>query len=110
VDHNVIGRHPKNRIKILEAGISKVHCLIASEENQTFSIRDLGSRNGTYINGTRLKGKMFLKDGDEIKMGNTLCLFREQMEARRDQMASDDDKATPSAKYILHKVAPQQAE
>ena len=26
VDHNVIGRHPKNRIKILEAGISKVHC------------------------------------------------------------------------------------
>jgi len=38
VDHNVIGRHPKNRIKILEAGISKVHCLIANEEGRGFSI------------------------------------------------------------------------
>jgi adenylate cyclase len=106
VDHNVIGRHPKNRIKILEAGISKVHCLIASEENQTFSIRDLGSRNGTYINGTRLKGKMFLKDGDEIKMGHTLCLFREQMEARRVKWRDDDKDAIMET--ILHKVAPQQ--
>jgi adenylate cyclase len=106
VDHNVIGRHPKNRIKILEAGISKVHCLIASEENQTFSIRDLGSRNGTYINGTRLKGKMFLKDGDEIKMGHTLCLFREQMEARRVKWRDDDKDAIRET--ILHKVAPQQ--
>jgi adenylate cyclase len=106
VDHNVIGRHPKNRIKILEAGISKVHCLIASEENQTFSIRDLGSRNGTFINGNRLKGKMFLKDGDEIKMGHTLCLFREQMEARRVKWRDDDKDAIRET--ILHKVAPQQ--
>jgi len=106
VDHNVIGRHPKNRIKILEAGISKVHCLIASEENETFSIRDLGSRNGTYINGTQLKGKMFLKDGDEIRMGHTLCLFREQMEARRVKWRDDDKDAI--RENILHKVAPQQ--
>jgi adenylate cyclase len=102
----VIGRHPKNRIKILEAGISKVHCLIASEENQTFSIRDLGSRNGSFVNGSRLRGKILLKDGDEIQLGNTRCLFREQMEARKVKWIEDDEDALK--KKILHKVAPAQ--
>ena len=106
VDHNVIGRHPKNRIKILEAGISKVHCLIASAESQTFSIRDLGSRNGTFVNGARLKGKMLLKDGDEIQIGNTRCLFREHMETRKVKWLEDDEDTIK--KTIIHKVAPAQ--
>ena len=106
VDHNVIGRHPKNRIKILEAGISKVHCLIAAEEQQGFSIRDLGSRNGTYVNGERVKSKTLLSDGDELRIGNTRCLFRERMEARKVKWLEEDEEAL--RKRILHKVAPEQ--
>jgi len=106
VDHNVIGRHPKNRIKILEAGISKVHCLITSEENQTSAIRDLGSRNGSFVNGTRVKGKVLLKDGDELQIGNTRCLFREQMAARKVKWIEEDEDAIKRS--ILHKVAPEQ--
>ena len=106
VDHNVIGRHPKNRIKILEAGISKVHCLITSEESQTFSIRDLGSRNGTVVNGARIKGKILLKDGDEIQLGHTRCLFREHMETRKVKWLEDDEDTIK--KTIIHKIAPAQ--
>jgi len=106
VDHNVIGRHPKNRIKILEAGISKVHCLIASEDDQGFSIRDLGSRNGTYVNDTRLKGKMLLQDGDEIRLGSTRCLFREQLEIKDVKWREDARDVIEG--HILHKVAPEQ--
>jgi adenylate cyclase len=79
-DHNVLGRHPKNRIKVFEPGVSKVHCLISFEDEQTFSVRDLGSRNGTFVNDKRVKGKVVLKDGDEIRMGKTRCLFRDQMD------------------------------
>ncbi len=106
VDHNVIGRHPKNRIKILETGISKVHCLIASEEDRSFSIRDLGSRNGTLVNATRIKGKQILEDGDEIRFGSTRCLFREQMQARKVKWRTDD--LDTIKKGILHKVSPEQ--
>ncbi len=106
VDHNVIGRHPKNRIKIFEAGISKVHCLIASEAEQGFSIRDLGSRNGTYVNDTRIKGKTYLKDGDDIRMGSTRCLFREEMEVRKIKWIEEDEEAIK--RQILHKVPPEQ--
>jgi adenylate cyclase len=106
VDHNVIGRHPKNRIKILEGGISKVHCLIACEADRAFSIRDLGSRNGTFINGTRIKGKMPLADGDELRIGNTRCLFRDQKEAR--QIKWLDGERAALQDRILHKVLPEQ--
>ena len=105
-DHNVIGRHPKNRIKILEAGISKVHCLITAEQQQGFSIRDLGSRNGTFVNGERVKGKKLLSDGDELRIGNTRCLFRERMEARKVKWVEEDEEVLKQR--ILQKVAPEQ--
>lgn len=78
-DHNVLGRHPKNRIKVQEPGVSKVHCLISQDSGRDFTIRDLGSRNGTYVNGKRITGKVALKDGDDLLLGNTRCLFREEI-------------------------------
>lgn len=105
VDHNVLGRHPKNRIKVLEPGVSKVHCLISAEDEQAFSVRDLGSRNGTFVNDKRIKGKVFLKDGDEIRMGNTRCLFRDQTEALTINWVEED--LAEIEDRIQHKVAPR---
>lgn len=91
-DHNVVGRHPKNRIKVLEPGVSKVHCLISQEGDGAFTIRDLGSRNGTYVNGDRVEEAVALSDGDEILLGTTRCLFREEMAASAVvRMVSDPD-------------------
>ncbi len=104
-DHNVLGRHPKNRIKVLEPGVSKVHCLISAEDEQRFSIRDLGSRNGTFVNDKRIKGKLVLKDGDEIRMGNTRCLFRDQIDALTINWV--EEVPAEIEKRIQHKVAPR---
>ena len=49
---------------------------------------------------------MLLKDGDEIQIGNTRCLFREQMETRKVKWLGDDEETITSR--ILHKVAPAQ--
>lgn len=74
-EHNLIGRHTKNRITIPDPGISSVHCLIEFEKRKRFIIRDLGSLNGTFVNNTRIRGKAVLKDKDEIIIGNTRCVF-----------------------------------
>ncbi len=105
VDHNVLGRHPKNRIKVLEPGVSKVHCLISAEDEQRFSVRDLGSRNGTFVNDKRIKGKVVLKDGDEIRMGSTRCLFRDKIDALTINWVEETREEIEAR--IRHKVAPR---
>ncbi|MGD8241648.1 MAG: adenylate/guanylate cyclase domain-containing protein [Desulfobacterales bacterium] len=105
VDHNVLGRHPKNRIKVLEPGVSKVHCLISAEDEQTYSVRDLGSRNGTFVNDKRIKGKVVLNDGDEVRLGNTRCLFRDQIDALNIQWTEQTPEEIEG--HVQHKVAPR---
>ncbi|MBW2606672.1 MAG: FHA domain-containing protein [Deltaproteobacteria bacterium] len=74
-EHCIIGRHTSNHITILDPGISSVHSLITFEFKQGFVIRDLGSLNGTFVNNKKLDGKLSLNDGDEIRLGNTRCIF-----------------------------------
>jgi pSer/pThr/pTyr-binding forkhead associated (FHA) protein len=69
---NFIGRGGNNLINIPDNYISKQHAVIRYTPNGLI-ISDLGSRNGTFLNGERiLKGSYkILKDGDLIKIGNT---------------------------------------
>jgi len=69
---NFIGRGGNNLINIPDNYISKQHAVIRYTPNGLI-ISDLGSRNGTFLNGERiLKGNYkILKDGDLIKIGNT---------------------------------------
>jgi adenylate cyclase len=105
-DHNVIGRHPKNRIKVLSIDVSKVHCLITGDHGRGFAVRDLGSRNGTFVNGKRIRSKTQLRDGDEIRLGNTRCLFREEVFTGVFRTVGETDDAL--ARRIVAKVSPLQ--
>src|SRR5262249_45520917 len=71
---NSLGRHPNNSIQLLDKIVSKEHCLIELRGDQ-FVLRDLGSLNGTYINGERVRGEGVLKHGDEIALGATRARF-----------------------------------
>lgn len=54
-------------------------------ENGHFVVEDLGSTNGTYVNGRRVSGPTVLAPGDEIKLGKTLVKFNgvtEETQAR----------------------------
>ena len=68
-----IGREPSNLVPILDASVSRRHCLIRREAEQ-FKIQDLNSRNSTFVNGVPVKERI-LASGDEIKIGNSLFLF-----------------------------------
>src|SRR5512144_1574211 len=71
---NSLGRHPNNSIQLLDKIVSKEHCIIELRDGQ-FILRDLGSLNGTYINGDRVRGEQPLKHGDEIALGSTRARY-----------------------------------
>ena len=69
-----IGRHPNNTIQVLDTLTSKEHVVI-EQQGPSMVLHDLGSMNGTYINGERITGMRLLRHGDEIRMGNSSFRF-----------------------------------
>ena len=78
-DRNGLGRHPRNSIQILDRIVSKEHCTI-ERRGSHYIVRDLGSLNGTLINGQRV-AEHALRDKDEIKLCTTRIVFHEQSSA-----------------------------
>lgn len=66
----MIGRSAESDIRLTGIEVSRKHCRIIPGEGLV--IDDLGSRNGTFVNGERLKEPTALKDGDVI----TVCNMR----------------------------------
>ncbi len=71
---NSLGRHPNNSIQLLDKIVSKEHCILEQRDGG-FVLRDLGSLNGTYVNGERVRGEMMLRHGDEIALGSTRARY-----------------------------------
>lgn len=85
---NTLGRHPSNSIQLLETIISKQHCAI-DQRGDDYVLRDLGSMNGTYVNGRRLSGAIVLQHGDEIRIGETRARFELQEPAPESEPLPD---------------------
>jgi pSer/pThr/pTyr-binding forkhead associated (FHA) protein len=66
-DWMVIGRGRSADVVIVEATISRAHAAIGYDENGFF-LQDLGSTNGSRVNGTR-EARVALGDGDELQLG-----------------------------------------
>ncbi|MBB3177280.1 FHA domain-containing protein [Variovorax sp. Sphag1AA] len=67
-DENTLGRGPKNDIVIDSPQASRVHAVITVEP-AFVTIRDLGSRNGTFVNDHRIESQLLVHD-DSIKLGS----------------------------------------
>jgi Nif-specific regulatory protein len=88
-----IGREPSNRISLLDAAVSRRHCVISLNSGR-FKIQDLNSRNSTFVNGVPVTERT-LESGDEIKIGNSLFVFvvPETERGRSPSTAVEFDKA-----------------
>ena len=73
-DFNSLGRHPSNTIQLLDKIVSKEHCIV-ERRGPAYVLRDLGSLNGTYVNGERVNGERELKHGDDIALGGTRARY-----------------------------------
>jgi pSer/pThr/pTyr-binding forkhead associated (FHA) protein len=65
-----IGRLPSAHLCLDDERASRVHSVISSEGNGRLSIVDMGSLEGTFLNGKRVN-KGFVEFGDEIRIGRT---------------------------------------
>lgn len=64
-----IGRTPDNDVVIHDPKISRHHAQIVQHERGEYSIVDLKSTNGTYVNGIRIYGECVLKNTDKVSLG-----------------------------------------
>ncbi len=72
----VIGRSVKQcNFVINDPLVSQIHAEI-SFDGKNFIIKDLGSKNGTFVNGVKIVGAVILQPGDKIKIGNSILVFK----------------------------------
>jgi hypothetical protein len=70
-----VGTLASNDVVVDADGVSRVHAVL-ERFGDTWCVRDLGSRNGTFVNGARVLGERPLHSGDEILLGRLRLLFR----------------------------------
>lgn len=70
-----VGRHPDSDIFLDDITVSRRHVEL-STSNTGYMIRDVGSLNGTYLNGERLEdSEVSLTNGDELQIGKFKLLY-----------------------------------
>lgn len=73
-----LGRAPDVDIKFQDIHVSSHHARIFFEDNKWF-IEDLGSKNGTKINGRRINRPHPLSIGDKIEIGESILFLEEEV-------------------------------
>jgi adenylate cyclase len=71
------GRGATNTIVLADDLVSRNHAIIECREDRKFFLTDLGSRNGTFRNGSRISSPTRLRDGDHISLGPYSFVFHD---------------------------------
>jgi pSer/pThr/pTyr-binding forkhead associated (FHA) protein len=71
----VIGRDESSALWIDDAQVSRRHARIVIDDSGAV-LEDLGSKNGTYLRGKRVKAPRKLADEDEVTIGPASMIFR----------------------------------
>ncbi len=90
----VLGRDLTCEMQVPDDKVSRRHVRIA-REGEAWTLTDLGSRNGTLVNGTRMETRT-LVPLDEVKVGDTTLLFVAEDEARGELPAEDTSWVRPT--------------
>jgi len=100
----IIGREEDCDMRIPVAEVSREHCRVAPSESGGLEIEDLGSSNGTYVNGMRVEEAEMVA-GDVLKIGPAIMVLRvdnqpadiDANEAMLRGTPSEDEAAPPAS-------------
>jgi DNA-binding winged helix-turn-helix (wHTH) protein len=72
---HVVGREPGTSFCLDDSTVSRKHARIVATYDRV-TIEDLGSKNGTFVQGRKVEGPTTLADGDEVQVGSVRLTFR----------------------------------
>jgi serine phosphatase RsbU (regulator of sigma subunit) len=84
-DRVTIGRSRENDIFLPDQWLSRHHAEIR-KDGDGFALKDLGSKNGTLLNGTRIGGEQRLRPGDVITLGEHALTFHAEKDEAEQEM------------------------
>lgn len=99
---NKLGRNPTNDFRISAPSVSSFHAEIQVEQG-TVRVRDLGSTNGTFINGEQVQ-EGSLSPGDTLRLGEVELALEEVLVTPRREVASGNTEQIARAAAELPKV------
>lgn len=104
-DQLTIGRDSTNGVAINDAEISRRHARLMFQGGK-YVLEDLGSTNGTFVNGQRLAGPVVLKPGDVVSLGEQIVLMYDAIAADAGATIAISRKAVQSAPPPAYSSAP----
>lgn len=106
-----VGRTPDNDVVVSDPSVSRHHAVLELIE-RTWRLRDLGSRNGTYLNGMRVDRVTTVQPGDRIEVGDTTFRLveppadsRPDLETVRPAADFANVHLTPREREVLRRLA-----
>ena len=93
--HIRIGRGAKNHVVIDHEGVAEEHLELFADADGNVFISDLGSSNGTFVNGVALRGYVLLAQGDKVTLGKEYAFNWKKFQSAPEQVPK---KETPIAK------------
>lgn len=101
VSEVTIGRSPSCEISLQDDKASRWHAKVTLRDGQAW-IRDLGSSNGTAVNGERIQGEVVLQPGDRVQVGQTLAVFDPPTPASLVEAPDAETRFTPIEEVLPH--------
>lgn len=98
-----IGRSPSCTISLEDAKVSRRHVRLLIEDGQA-RVTDLGSRNGTLVNGEKLEAEIVLLPGDRLQVGDSTVLFEPSARASLSDREADGELHTSPVEELIPAV------
>jgi adenylate cyclase len=98
------GRSDENQFTIPDRWVSRAHAMLQQTDLGEFYLIDLGSRNGSFINGRRVSVPVRLNNGDRLTLGQTEMVFYAPTHVQADVEESDTEDSGATAVLSVRRL------
>ena len=96
-DRVTLGKGDENDVVLEDATVSRLHAVL-EQFGAGWCVTDLGSSNGTFLNGERIWAQQRLRHGDEVRVGRTRLLFRNSSDVGHSRTESEAESPAITAR------------